>query len=784
MRFHHSRAGHLITAVVFLLCVSAITASADTLSHTTQTDFAPGSFFQTVLEGTEGNPEIRLGSYGFLNWTLDDDDIDGWYYDTNESVNIATEDPEGQIHLYSLFQSSPSGSWSYASRSDIDIPDRCSVEFLVYIDAMDSSGVEDPFVDQPTGACCRLDVLRTDVGFRMEIFRDRMTSYYRQGTSGIDYPITASIDTVTNIGQWYTFRFDIDFNDPDLIVDVYRDDAWLGELKADVQNSVPTRKIRPLSFSRLAVSGPAEFHVDRVRLAVEDSTYYSTGSYTSEVIELNASSFDTFSWKELSTSPYPWQGWVKYEGNPITGSPSLPENMLVDIDDPLQQPIQYNGKYWLCYSTGSPQHIHLAYTTDPELLVWTDYEGNPVIAPGAGEDYVFSPNLFKLDTIYYMVYDVQLSSDHHQRLTYATAPAPTGPFTKGQIILELGAPGEWDDLRVTEPFVFKEGGTYFMYYMGDHGCGGCAEQIGLATTPDSLFPLGPETGGLWTKHGLVLPHNPDPNGWDRGLTADPSVIKVGDVFFMRYTGSYANEHWELGTAWATDPHGPWHRPDAPDIERGPPGSWDDDKLVRGAIHYHNGKYYSPYTGSSGSGSWLNYQGGMATSDPRTLEDSLLFETRVSPDGLEWEDWRPVINGVPVQSTPCRYFQYRATFNLNAADLSPTLTEVAVKYNMSYTSVEETPLPFIARLHRPFPNPFNPGTVIGFTVNRRQAVRIFVYDASGRRVARLTDRTFDAGRHEVIWNGTNIEGRAVSSGVYFVSMEAERHRAVRRAVLIR
>ena len=781
MRDMHLCGKHLAGFLILFLCINAASASADTITHGTQTDFAPGNFSQTVLQGTEGNPEIHIDSYTFFSWTWEDDQIAGWTYNTNETGNVAEEDPAGQIHLAAMFGVSESGSWSLASHPAVAIPDLCSIEFLIYFDAIDSSGVADPFVDQPTGASCRLDIFRTDLGLRIDIFRDRMASFYREGSTGTDYPVTEYFDIATNIDQWYTIRLECDFTDPDLPVQVFRDDIWIGELKADTRNAVGTGSIRPLAYSRMSESGLSEFHIDRVRLGELNSAYYSDGTYTSDVIELNASSLDTFTWNEVPVSPYPWQAWVKHEGNPITTSPSLPENMLVDIEDPLQQPQLYDGKYWICYSSGG-NTIRLAYSTDPELLTWTDYESNPVLAPISGEDYVFSPNIFLLDDIYYLVYDVQLSSDHHQRLAYATAPAPTGPFTRGQIILELGAPGEWDDLRVTEPFVFKDGDTYFMYYMGDHGCSGCAEQIGLATTTAALFPIGPEPGGLWTKHGLVLPHDPDPEGWDRGLTADPSVVKVGDVFYMRYTGSYANEHWELGAAWATDPYGPWHRPDGPEIERGPPGSWDNDKLVRGAIHYHNGKWYSPYAGNDGSGGWASYRGGIATAEPRTVEDSLLFETRVSPDGITWEEWRPVTNGGLVQSTPARFFQYRASFDLSAEDQSPTLTNVSMSYVVSTTPVEETPL--VVRMHHPFPNPFNPRTVIGFSVDLRRSVRLTVYDVRGGRVAVLADREFDPGYHEIGWDGKNDEGRTVSSGVYFVRMETDQYQAVQRAVLIR
>ncbi|MGM0484999.1 MAG: T9SS type A sorting domain-containing protein [Candidatus Krumholzibacteriota bacterium] len=768
---------------VILTIISFNPVLSDTLTHTTRTDFETGSFFNTVLQGTEDNPEISIGTYHFLDWTFEDYNISGWTYDTNEAGNIAEEDPDGQIHLAAQFVGSESGSWSYAARSDIAIPDSCSIEFMIYFDAIDSSGVADPMVEQPTGASCRLDILRTDLGFRMDIFRDRMVSFYREGTTGNNYPIINYFDISTETGQWYTIRLECDFTDSSLPVQIYRDDVWIGELNGDIRNAVSERKIRPLAFSRVSESGLAEFHVDHIRLASLDSASYSTGTYTSEVIDLQAVELDTIRWTEVPPTPYPWQGWVKYEGNPITGPGSLPENILVNIDDPLQQPIQYDGKYWLCYSSGSIQTIRLAYSTDPELLIWNDYESNPVISPIAGEDYVFSPNLFLDDGTYYMVYDVRLSSDHKQRVAYATAPAPTGPWTRGSIILELGSSGQWDDLRVTEPFVFREGDTYFMYYMGDHGCLGCAEQIGLATTTGELFPLGPEAGGLWTKHGLVLPHDPDPEGWDSGLTADPSIIKVDDIYYMRYTGSYANEHWELGCSWATDPYGPWHRPDRPEIERGPSGSWDDDKLVRGAIHYHNEKWYSPYTGSSGSGDWLNYQGGMAVSDPASRDDSLVVETRVSPDGISWEVWKSAENGGPVQSAPDRYFQYRVNFALGSSGNSPTLTEVSMTYQQGITSAEDQAL-LPVRMHPPHPNPFNPRTEIEFTLDRSRQVKLSIYDVRGARVAVLADRVFIGGNNRVIWNGNSGEGETVVSGVYFIRMETGDFSRTRRIVLLR
>lgn len=861
-----------ICCLVVLLTASGAVRSEE-MSHSTRTDFDSGTFFQTLLYGDDQYPEIALDTYTSFNWAFYDDDISGWSYAANETGNVAEENPAGQIHLAAQFVSNSSGSYALAHRTDVAIPDRFTVEYLVYIDAVEASGVADPFIDQPTGACCRFDVLRTDVGFRADIFSDRVTSFYRVGTTGIDYPVNASIDITTNTGRWYTFRFDIDFSDPDLPVQVYRDGSWIGELKADTRNASAAGRIRPMAFSRGPSSGLVEYHVDRVRAGSITEECYSSGSYTSAPLEIQAASLDSFSWSEVPPDPCLWETWTKYGGNPVLAGPALGENILADIEDPLQQPVLYDGKYWLCYSSGGPgQAVHLAHTTDSTLTSWTDYASNPVLAPQAGEVFLFSPHLFKSSDTYYLFFDVSLESDSRQRIAYATAPSPTGPWTRGQIVLDRGAAGDWDDYRAAEPFVVKEEDTYFLYYMGDHDCSGCAERIGVATTTEALFPLGAEAGGEWTKHGIVLSPDPDPAHWDGVHVSNPSVVKEGNVYLMRYSGSIDNVTWRAGAAWATNPYGPYTRLESPDIDLGPSGSWDDVKVLRGAVHYHNGQWYCVYTGSGETSGWTGYQTGIATADPKSIADVLAFETRTSPDGATWEEWLAVANGGAPQSTPDEYFQYRAAFSASPGDPSPVLTDVYLKYDQQpvsallslftyeieeeavrirwsatvksdskdfellavsegtervvpHTSLEKgiysaldtesvergeaevvyilkhrsgggewqqiytetvtlESASFAVKLHAPYPNPFNPATTIGFTLNKRENVQVTVYDVSGKRVAVLADRVFAPGYHTVLWQGVNHRGESVSSGIYFVRMITGKYSSNKRIVLMR
>lgn len=72
----------------------------------------------------------------------------------------------------------------------------------------------------------------------------------------------------------------------------------------------------------------------------------------------------------------------------------------------------------------------------------------------------------------------------------------------------------------------------------------------------------------------------------------------------------------------------------------------------------------------------------------------------------------------------------------------------------------------------YPNPFNPGTYIGFSLAERDKVTITIYNSKGQKVTSLLENAeFDKGRnHSVYWNGKDSRGVDVSSGVYLYIME--------------
>jgi len=94
------------------------------------------------------------------------------------------------------------------------------------------------------------------------------------------------------------------------------------------------------------------------------------------------------------------------------------------------------------------------------------------------------------------------------------------------------------------------------------------------------------------------------------------------------------------------------------------------------------------------------------------------------------------------------------------------------------------LPGAYALAQNFPNPFNPGTSISFSLPHRSDVTLSVYDVLGRRVDVILQGRVEAGNHTVRWEGTDGSGRPVGSGTYFLRLTAEDFSQTRRMVLVR
>ena len=76
-----------------------------------------------------------------------------------------------------------------------------------------------------------------------------------------------------------------------------------------------------------------------------------------------------------------------------------------------------------------------------------------------------------------------------------------------------------------------------------------------------------------------------------------------------------------------------------------------------------------------------------------------------------------------------------------------------------------------RLDQNYPNPFNPSTTIQYALPQTANVLIRIVDTQGRIVRELENRQVTSGIHSVVWDGNADNGQAVSSGVYYYTLQA-------------
>lgn len=72
----------------------------------------------------------------------------------------------------------------------------------------------------------------------------------------------------------------------------------------------------------------------------------------------------------------------------------------------------------------------------------------------------------------------------------------------------------------------------------------------------------------------------------------------------------------------------------------------------------------------------------------------------------------------------------------------------------------------------YPNPFNPQTVVPFSLPRAASVELAVFDLRGHRVRDLAAGAFAAGRHDARWDGADDAGRACAAGSYVARLRVD------------
>ncbi len=84
----------------------------------------------------------------------------------------------------------------------------------------------------------------------------------------------------------------------------------------------------------------------------------------------------------------------------------------------------------------------------------------------------------------------------------------------------------------------------------------------------------------------------------------------------------------------------------------------------------------------------------------------------------------------------------------------------------------------------YPNPFNPETEIRFQLPQASHVAVKIFNMLGEEIRTLADEQREAGYHRVHWNGKDVNGKPVASGVYLYLLRAGSFSQVKKMSLLR
>jgi hypothetical protein len=124
-----------------------------------------------------------------------------------------------------------------------------------------------------------------------------------------------------------------------------------------------------------------------------------------------------------------------------------------------------------------------------------------------------------------------------------------------------------------------------------------------------------------------------------------------------------------------------------------------------------------------------------------------------------------------------YFMYDSEAEIFMSQLLEEIGEVGVDNNeLQITNYELTN----------YPNPFNPSTTISFIVSNElhEQSELIIYNIKGQKVRHLIRSEIPAGKHSVVWNGKDDNGKTVSSGIYFYKFNTGNYQSTKKMLLLK
>jgi hypothetical protein len=229
--------------------------------------------------------------------------------------------------------------------------------------------------------------------------------------------------------------------------------------------------------------------------------------------------------------------WITIPGDPVldVGLEGEIDDEEVAVPNVILDGSTYK-MYYLCYDG---ERYRIGYATSPDGIEWTKSESNPVLeggGPGSWDLDVWAATVIFSGSAYEMWY-TGMDDMYDSRIGYAISNDGVTWSKYEDPVLDLGPNGSFDDHRVGEPYVIRNGDNYQMWY---HSSDDLYHRVGYATSTN---------GTDWEKYdegNPVLDLGED-GEWDDERATGPSVLIEGSTYHMWYFG-YDGDRMQIGYA--------------------------------------------------------------------------------------------------------------------------------------------------------------------------------------------------------------------------------------------
>jgi hypothetical protein len=177
----------------------------------------------------------------------------------------------------------------------------------------------------------------------------------------------------------------------------------------------------------------------------------------------------------------------------------------------------------------------------------------------------------------------------------------------------------------------------------------------------------------------------------------------------------------------------------------------------------------------------------ATTDSKNVNLNWATATEINNSGFEIErrydktDWLK-IGFVPGHGTTTEKQNYSyIDQNVNAGIYSYRLKQVDFDGTFEYSNeiLVNVTASLEFTLDQNFPNPFNPNTLIKYSIPKSSQVSLKIFNTLGQEMETLVNEEKQVGTYEVNWNASNLQ-----SGVYFYRLQAGSFVQTRKMILLK